>query len=167
MAPIAASVSSTLTTLQRPGYTLQYPDNWQPVSGSQTSVTIAPQGGVSRKAIAYGVMVDEFAPSNPKAPLSQQTQELIKSIQQQNPDVRTVGSPQRITVNGVGGQSVDLMGNSPVEDSNGHSLPERDWLVTLPRPDGTLLYLVFIAPDRDFGKLRPAFEKMLRTVRLG
>jgi hypothetical protein len=29
-----------------------------------------------------------------------------------------------------------------------------------------LLYLVFIAPDRDFGSLRPTFEDMLRSLRL-
>jgi hypothetical protein len=144
---------------------LQYPENWQPVAGSQTAITIAPEGGVSQSSIAYGVMVDEFSPSNPNAPLNQQTQELIQGIREQNPDVRTVGNPQRITVNGVPGQSIDLMGNSPIE-SNGRAIAERNWLVTLPRQDGTLLYLVFIAPDKDFNKLRPSFEKMLRSLRM-
>jgi Zn-dependent protease with chaperone function len=165
-APVPVNVSGNFKTLERSGYTLQYPDNWQPVTGSQTAVTIAPEGGVSQNAIAYGVMVDEFSPSNPNAPSSQQMKELIQAIREQNPDVRTVGSPQRVTVNGVVGQSVDLLGNSPVNGSNGRGLPERDWLVSLPRPDGSLLYLVFIAPDRDFAKLRPSFEKMLRSLRL-
>jgi len=26
------------------------------------------------------------------------------------------------------------------------------------------LYAVFIAPDRDFGQMRPAFENMLRSL---
>ena len=43
---------------------------------------------------------------------------------------------------------------------------ERDWLVTLKRRDGSLVYMVFIAPDRDFGSLRPSFEQMLRSLRL-
>jgi hypothetical protein len=28
------------------------------------------------------------------------------------------------------------------------------------------VYLVFIAPDRDFTRLRPTFEQMLRSFRL-
>jgi hypothetical protein len=60
---------------------------------------------------------------------------------------------------------VELRGTSPVQ-ANGKALSERDWLVALPQSDGSLLYLVFIAPDRDFSKMRPAFEQLLRTVRL-
>jgi len=29
-----------------------------------------------------------------------------------------------------------------------------------------LLYLVFIAPDKDFSSMRPTFEKMLKSMRL-
>jgi hypothetical protein len=163
---VAATPSSSVHTLRQRGYSMEYPNNWQPVSGSQTATTIAPDGGVSKNAIAYGVMVDEFAPSNPNASLSQQTQELIRAIREQNPEVRAAGSIQRITVNGAQGQSVELLGRSPVEGANGSPLPERDWLVTIARPNGSLLYLVFIAPDRDFAKLRPTFEQMLRSVRM-
>jgi hypothetical protein len=34
----------------------------------------------------------------------------------------------------------------------------------LPRQDGSVLYLVFIAPERDFSQLRPAYENMLRSL---
>jgi hypothetical protein len=43
---------------------------------------------------------------------------------------------------------------------------ERDWLVTVRRRDNSILYLVFIAPERDFGRLAPAFEQMLRSLRI-
>jgi beta-barrel assembly-enhancing protease len=58
-----------------------------------------------------------------------------------------------------------LLGGSPIQQ-NGRALQERDWLVTVGQHDGSLLYLVFIAPDRDFGSLRPTFEDMLRSLRL-
>jgi len=38
--------------------------------------------------------------------------------------------------------------------------------VTFKRNDGTLLYLVFISPDRDFSSMRPTFEKMLKSLQL-
>jgi hypothetical protein len=34
------------------------------------------------------------------------------------------------------------------------------------RKDGTVLYMVFISPDKEFGELRPAFEAMLRTLQV-
>jgi hypothetical protein len=43
---------------------------------------------------------------------------------------------------------------------------ERDWLVAIRRDDGSLLYVLFVAPDKDFGWLRPAFERMLKLLRL-
>ena len=61
---------------------------------------------------------------------------------------------------------MDLIGTSPIEQG-GQALPEHDWLVAVPAPDGSLLYLIFISPDRDFGRLRPTFEKMLNTLQLG
>ena len=62
--------------------------------------------------------------------------------------------------------AVDLTGKSPITDKNGQQLRERDWLVTLPREDGSVMYLLFISPDRDFSRLRPTFEHMLRTVHM-
>jgi len=61
---------------------------------------------------------------------------------------------------------VDLVGNSPLLDQNGRASQERDWLVALMRKDGTLLYIVSIAPDKDFESLRPTFEQMLKSLRL-
>ena len=43
---------------------------------------------------------------------------------------------------------------------------ERDWLVAFMRQDGSLLYVVSIAPDKDFEALRPTFEQMLKSLRL-
>ena len=51
-------------------------------------------------------------------------------------------------------------------DQQGRAARERDWLVTVQRNDGTILYMVFICPDQDFSQLRPQFEQMLRSFRL-
>ena len=45
-------------------------------------------------------------------------------------------------------------------------LTERDWLVTLPRPQGGLVYLVFVSPERDFNQLHPTYQKMLDSLQL-
>lgn len=42
---------------------------------------------------------------------------------------------------------------------------EHDWLVTVPRSQGGLMYLVFVAPEQDFGQLRPTFQRMLASLK--
>jgi hypothetical protein len=61
---------------------------------------------------------------------------------------------------------VDLVGTSPLKNQSGQASQERDWLVAFMRQDGTVLYVVSIAPDKDFESLRPTFEQMLKSLRL-
>jgi hypothetical protein len=58
------------------------------------------------------------------------------------------------------------VGNSPLHDQNGRPTQERDWLVAMMRSDGSLVYVVSIAPEKDFESLRPTFEQMLKSLRL-
>jgi Zn-dependent protease with chaperone function len=147
-------------------YRISYPENWEVFGDQSSSVTIAPRSGVSQNAIAYGVMISGYQPENSNASLDQATHDLLASLRQSNPDLRAIGHDENIRVNGVQGKSVDLIGTSPLQDQNGRAQQERDWLVTFKRRDGSLLYLVFIAPDRDFGSLRPTFEQILRSLAL-
>ena len=91
---------------------------------------------------------------------------MVRSLQQGNPQLRQVGHDEDIRVNGVPAKSADFVGVSPVADSSGKQQRERDWVVSMRMPNGSLVYLVFIAPQNDFDRLRPTFEQMLRTFRL-
>jgi hypothetical protein len=147
-------------------FSLEYPSNWQPLQGQQSgSVTFAPQAGVAQSGIAYGAVVAPFQPQNANN-LDDATQQLIASLQQQNPGIRQAGEIQKIRVNGVLGRSVDLLGQSPLAGRDGQPLQERDWLVTLPYNDSAGVSLIFVAPENDFSRLRPTFEQMLKTFRL-
>jgi hypothetical protein len=147
-------------------FSMDYPSNWQPGQDQQSgSVTIAPPAGVSQNGIAYGMVAGPFQAQNANN-LDDATQQLISSLQQQNPGMRQAGNIQRITVNGVSGRSVDLLGQSPLASSDGQPLQEHDWLVTLPGGEGAIVSLVFVAPEREFSRLRPTFEHMLKTFRL-
>ena len=115
--------------------------------------------------MAVGVIIDRFEPEQ-GGNLDQSTHDLIASLRQSNPDLRQIGNDEAIRVNGVPGRSTDLIGTSPVRDSKGSAQRERDWLVSIQRQDGTVLYLVFIAPQSQFDQLRPTYEQMLRTVKV-
>jgi hypothetical protein len=37
-------------------------------------------------------------------------------------------------------------------------------LITVPRPDGSLIFMIFVAPEADFEKLKPTFDAMVRSA---
>ena len=149
--------SSEMKAYSGQGFQLRHPGNWEVFRAQNaTVVAIAPRAGMGQNSIAYGVQVDGFKAQS----LTQGTDELVQGILKSNPQSKVVGQ-EKIRVNGVAGRSVELLGASPIQGER-----ERDWVVTLDRQDGSLLYLVFIAPEKDFDKLRPTFENMLRSVRL-
>jgi hypothetical protein len=150
--------------LQHSAFSISYPENWQGSGDQQSTVTIAPQAGVGQGGIAYGVVIGGAQDSNATS-LDQATADLVQTLQQSNPGLQVSGNMQNIQVNELQGRSVNLSGASPIQ-RNGQPLRERDWLVTVARPQGGLLYLVFIAPDRDFGQLRSTYERMLNSLQV-
>src|SRR6185437_11959200 len=153
--------SSNFTQLQQPNFTIYYPDNWK-TNGDQNTTIIAPESGTNQTGISYGVILGANASS---APLDDATKALAESLQQDNPGMRIAGDVKQVEVNGVQGRSVELAGNSPLQQ-NGKPLPERDMLVTVPRPQGGLMYMVFVSPERDFNQLQPTYQKILNSLQL-
>ena len=133
-------------------------------NGDRIAIPIAPPAAVGQGAVAYGVVIGGGQDRNANS-LDQATQDLVQNLEQSNPGLQTSGNPQPINVNGMEGRSVTLKGNSPIE-KNGKPQPERDWLVTVPRSQGGLIYLVFIAPENDFSKLRSTYEKTLNSLQV-
>jgi|KBSSwiStaDraftv2_1062776.scaffolds.fasta_scaffold20324_3 hypothetical protein len=158
--------ASSLRNFSHRDFTISYPENWQVYGDQNSSVTIAPPSGVSQNAVAYGVMINTYQLEDANVSLEQATRDLLASLRQSNPDLREIGQDENIRVNGVAGKSVDLIGNSPLRDQSGRPSQERDWLVAVMRQDGSLLYVVSIAPEKDFEGLRPTFEQMLKSLQL-
>lgn len=159
--------SGEFLTLNHQAYQISYPSNWEAFGDESSSVTVAPRAGIAENAIAYGVIINGWHPHDQRRmTLEQATSALLEELRQANPEMRASGNAQRIRVNNRQALSVDLSGRSPLQMSGGGAVRERDWLVTTQMSDGTLLYLVFVAPEPDFNKLRPTFENMLRSLRV-
>jgi Zn-dependent protease with chaperone function len=164
--PSDVAPSTNLKVFTHNEYQISYPENWQVFGDQSSSVTIAPRSGVSQNAVAYGVMIANFQPEEAGESLDAATHELIAGLRQSNPDLKQIGRDETIRTKNLTGKSAELVGSSPIKDVQGKALQERDWLVAIPRRDGTVLYLVFISPDKDFASMRPAFEGMLRTLQV-
>jgi hypothetical protein len=158
--------SGNFTQTHNNVFSMSYPDNWKIYEDQNVGgLTIAPAAGVAQGAVAYGMMVNGGKDPN-AATLDEATQNLVNSLQQSNPGLRSNGPAQRVQIGRKEGRSVELTGDSPVQQ-NGRPIPERDWLVTVPNgPGGGLLYFVFVAPESTFGQLRPTYQQMLDSLQM-
>jgi len=155
--------SDQFTDMHQMGVSISYPSNWSTASG-RTSITIAPKAGVSQNAIAYGVMISSVQDAN-AASLDQAAQDLIQDLQHANPGLRQNGDLRHETAGGKDARLVDLIGSSPLQQ-DGKPLPERNWLVVTQGASGSYLYLIFIAPEKDFAALKPTYQKMFDSLRV-
>ncbi len=142
-------------------FSIKYPDNWEAFQDQNGGITIAPAAGYAQGAVAYGAV---FGGAKSQGDLQSTTQQIVQGLTQGNGGMRQTSGLEQIRVNGAPGMSADLSGPSPVLDARGQPLPEHDWLVTLERPDGSVLYVVFVAPERDYARLEQTYVSMLRTM---
>jgi hypothetical protein len=155
--------SSRLRSYRGQSFSLQYPDNWQ-VSGDRqaNAVTIAPHEGVidrpGRTLVGYGLEVNHYSPPAGAVELNRDTQELIRRLTENNPDMRIARDARSVEVAGHPALLSTLNSRSPYRDDQ-----EVDVLATVARPQG-LFYVVFIAPESLFDQVQPTFEAVLRSV---
>lgn len=160
-----AAPSSNLVEYKASGYALKYPDNWIRY-GEKDNVTVAPDGSViegsnGQGGLAYGVVVNVTKlPGDPGAAkaLENATQDLIKTLQKDNPKMKIARGPGHLRLNGQPGLSIYLSNDSP-----GGGL-ERDWLITVIRPEG-LVSIVCVSPEKDYEKYDKTFALILDSVR--
>jgi Zn-dependent protease with chaperone function len=142
------------------------PENWQVTLPRQQGqfVTIAPPAGITNGGVGYGVLLNGApAPRGQRMSIDEMTSQVIQQIQQNN-EVQQLGRTQPIIVAGIEGRSTLLRSSSPFPDANGAAQQERDWLVTVPLNDGSLIYMIFVAPESDFTRLRATFDAMLKST---
>jgi predicted Zn-dependent protease len=148
-------------------FSISYPESWRKGEGQNGSVAFVPANGAGQAGIAYGAIVEgarfQNAVTNADE-LAQATSALARQMSQQNEGMTQAGDISAMTVNGRPANAVELKGRSPLA-SNGASLPERDLLVTVARPDGAVHYMVFVAPEADYPTLKPVFTSMAQSFR--
>jgi Zn-dependent protease with chaperone function len=158
--------SQKMTTANLGPMKINRPDNWLVTLPEQQGqfVTIAHQAGVTNRGVGYGVLLNGApGPQGQRMSIDDMTVQLIKQIQQSN-ELQQLGDPQPLTVGGVEGRSTFLRSPSPFPDSNGQTQPERDWLVTVPMRDGSMIFMIFVAPQADFDRLQPTYQAMVKSV---
>ena len=145
---------------------IQRPENWQVTMPKQQGqfVTIAPNAGVTANGVGYGVLLNGIgSPSGQRMSIDDATRRLVEDMQKNN-GLQPVSDARAITVNGIQSRSVMLQSSSPFPSANGQPQKERDWLVTVPQRDGSVIFMVFVAPQSDFARLQSTYEAMLKSM---
>jgi hypothetical protein len=148
------------------GFKISYPGAWLGMGQANSpTVTIAPKEGVKQDAngvqIGLGVIVARYEDDDGRHDFKADTQKLIQQIIQQNP---TMGKTQpQINQNQVNGRNVyvtRLTSKSALDGGN-----EIDTVVTMEHKGG-MMYLVFIAPEREMQKVQNDFDNILNSLTL-
>ena len=170
MSPTAVSLRNVLPTDRMVNANLgpmkiAHPENWPAALPEQRGqfVTIAPKEGVSNSGVGYGVLLNGVGAPPERMSIDDMTAAIIQQIGQSN-EMEQVGKSEPITVGGKEGRSTVLRSPSPFPNANGDPQLERDWVVTVPQADGSLIFMIFIAPEADFPQLQPTYEAMLKSI---
>ena len=149
---------STRYTNYSPGnvFRVGVPSNWRELS-SENSVTYAPEGAYGDGVFTHGVQVGIMR--NERHGLEEATNELLASLSQSNPQLARSGNPTRGTLAGRQALRVQLANVSEISGR------ERLSLYTAEMQDGSLFYLIGVAPEQEFGSYQSVIERVAGSVR--
>jgi len=143
-------------------FRVSVPSNWRELT-SNSSVTFAPDGAYGdydgQNVFTHGV---EIGISRSRArDLRSATDALIEALSDSNPRLRRESDYRQRSIAGRNGLQAVLSNVSDVTRQE-----ETIQLATALMPDGTLLYALGVAPDRDFDTYQPHFQRVVQSIRL-
>jgi Zn-dependent protease with chaperone function len=141
-------------------FRISVPSNWRELPANN-SVTFAPEGGygaVNQQSVfTHGV--EAGVARNESRDLRSASEELVQDLAQSNPRMRRDGGWDRGTVGGRQGLRTMLTNQNEVTGR-----PERIALYTTTLNDGTLFYLIGVAPDQEFGVYDDVFDRIAGSL---
>ena len=141
---------------------ISVPANWEQVKGGNT-VMFVPDGGYVRadngqSAFTHGI---EIGVTRGDGNLQQQTEQLVQGFAQSNPQLRRQGGYSRTTIGGRQGLTTTL---SNVSEVSGES--EAVNVSTVQLRDGSVLFLIGVAPEQQARTYLTTFSRIRQNVQL-
>jgi beta-barrel assembly-enhancing protease len=143
-------------------FRIAVPDNWEELPGN-TAVTFAPQGAYGdfqgQSVFTHGIEVGTSR--NESHDLRTATDELVASLGQNNPQLRGRSTYDQTTIAGRRGLHTVLNNVSDVTRQ-----PEQIDLFTTQLNDGSLFYVIGVAPNAEFAQYQDVFADAVRSIQL-
>jgi hypothetical protein len=141
-------------------FRISVPSNWRELAGNN-SVTFAPEGGygaVNQQSVfTHGV--EAGLTRNETHDLQTSTNELVQSLSQSNPRMGRSSGSDRGSIGGRTGLRTLLTNQNEVTGRT-----ERIALYTTLLDDGTLFYLIGVAPDNEFSTYDSVFNRVASSL---
>jgi hypothetical protein len=134
------------------------PTNWQPVNTNDV-LTYAPASGYLEGTVTHGVQIG--VAQGGSGNLQRDTEQLVQTFARMNPDLRTSGRARRESVGGRAGITAAL---SNVSEVTGE--PEYVSLSTTQLRDGSLLYIIGVAPESDANTYEQVFRRVRQSIQI-
>jgi hypothetical protein len=172
--------STRLTTYRGRDFDIQHPDNWRVESNTGISVMLAPEGGIVRGELAFGMLMDTFQPRSQNifglggrnsfqfpgggnnvldtTAVSTATDQLIDELRRSNPNMRVIRRTSK-RIDGFEALTVELNNDSPLGGT------EVDSLTTVLHSNGLLYYFLGVAPQSNYNQYSSAFDRMINSIR--
>ena len=158
------AADNQLVTVPLPYGSIDAPPTWRMTTQPDGSIAVAPARATGTFGISYGVLIGTSTDKgNSTAALTVASDRLVRQLLKTH-GLKPNGIASNLQLAGKPALARELSGTSPVSDAGG-PLPEHDWLITLPRSDGTTAYLIFVTPQADSATLQPLFDAMLLSFK--
>ncbi|HEY6186199.1 MAG TPA: M48 family metallopeptidase [Pyrinomonadaceae bacterium] len=139
-------------------FRVSYPDNWRELP-SNNVVWFAPEGGYGQNTFTHGVSIGiEQAQSNN---LRQATDAFINQLAQGSRSLRQQSGYQRGTIDRHTALAITL---SNVNEATGQA--EIVNVYTTMLRDGSLFYMIAVAPQSDYRSFQGAFSRIMSSIQL-
>jgi beta-barrel assembly-enhancing protease len=141
-------------------FRVSVPSNWRELSGNN-AVTFAPNGAYGslngQSVFTHGAEIG--VARNETHNLNTATDELIQSLRQSNPQLSRPSGAERLSIGGLDGVHTTLTNVSDVTGGE-----EQIAVYTALMRDGTLFYVLGVAPRDEFNTYDQAFRKIVRSI---
>ena len=139
------------------------PANWDPVGDRDSGVTYAPEGGFfqddnGQTAFTHGV---QFGVAQGSGNLQRDTQQLVQGFARSNPDLESAGNARRENIGGRQGITTPLSNVSEVTGQR-----EYITLTTTQLRDGSVLFMIGVAPQPDANTYERAFRQVRQSLQI-
>src|SRR6266542_3187391 len=144
-------------------FAVQVPANWDTLRASDSELIFAPKGAYGKYKdnlmVTHGIFIGVRDARQPD--LQSATEAFVQQKVESNQDFQIVQEPQQIDFGGQDGYYAVISGPSAI-----NGVVEVDATYTTVAADGRMFYIITIAPEDEAGVYRPAFEKIIRSLRL-
>ncbi len=145
-------------------FQVDYPVNWRAYPQTGASVTLAPEWAIEGNDVSRGAIVSFFDPQSrgrSRLSLDRALALILEQLSEANEYLREEqGARYGGYLAGAEAKATFMTGRN----NAGHA--ERVWVIARPSGNG-VIYMLLIAPEREFKTYEPTFQSIIKSLRMG